>query len=116
MAKTGPKPGSLRRVLTHVISGRLRCVGFNGMRVVGQKWKKTESFWRCHCAPDLGGCGAYTVVSRANLVSKRTRSCRCLARDLNRARWKVFKAAVRAAEARIDSGNKVSVRRHYPGI
>ena len=116
MGKRGPPPGRLRRILTGVVSGRLRCVGFNGMRVVGQKWKKTESFWRCHCAPDLGGCGAYTVVSRANLVSKRTRSCRCLARDLNRARWNVFKAAVRAAETRIDSGNKVSVGRHYPGI
>src|SRR5436309_41315 len=72
MGKRGPKPGRLRRILTGQVFGRLRVVGYNGRRITGRKDPKdTDSFWRAYCDPELGGCGAYSVHSRGNLLRKK---------------------------------------------
>jgi hypothetical protein len=107
MAKRGPKPGSLRRILTGQVFGRLRVVGYNGRRITGRKDEKdTDSFWRCYCDPVLGGCGNYSIHSRGNLLRKKppgARSDGCLRRDLTRARWKIYKLVMKAAATAIDS-------------
>jgi hypothetical protein len=120
MGKRGPKPGNLRRVLLGQVFGRLRVVGYNGRRITGRKdTKDTDSFWRAYCDPELGGCGSYSVHSRGNLLRKKppgARSCGCLQRDLNRARWKVFKSVMKAAN-RIDLPPPVEAHaRNYPGV
>ena len=70
-----PLPPTAANIKDEVF-GRLRAVSYAG-RPEGFR----RSAWNCHCAPDLGGCDNYVVVTSNSLRTGNTTSCGCFRGD-----------------------------------
>jgi hypothetical protein len=58
--------------------GRLRVERDSGAR------QDTHVVWVCHCRPQFGGCGSWTLVNTSNLNQGNTLSCGCLQKEIAR--------------------------------